>query len=144
MTKLSPPLTSLNACSSHHHHISLGLTIKSEVGEVREILGLKLQDLIQGLHTIFLAVGPLGPFPLVSLKEDIGFYELSAPAFCPREVRHWISLVAIIILVLVEHLCSIWKHLGKQSRAARECPFARQAILMKTKGWGVLGGQVLA
>ena len=67
MAQLSPPLTSLNAGSFHHHHISLGLTVKSEVGEVRELLDLKLQDLTQDQYTIFPVVYPLSPFHLVNL-----------------------------------------------------------------------------
>lgn len=67
MAKLSLLLTSLNAGIFYHHHTSLGLTIKSEVGEVRELLDLKLQDLTQDQYTIFPVVYPLSPFHLVNL-----------------------------------------------------------------------------
>ena len=67
MAKLSLLLTSLNAGSFYHHHTSLGLTIKSEVGEVRELLDLKLQDLTQDQYTIYPVVYPLSPFHLVNL-----------------------------------------------------------------------------
>lgn len=80
----------------------------------------------------------------MSLREDIGVHELEVQAqllpSAPWEVRHLISFVAIIILAPISLLNM--ETPGKQ-REVSESGHLQDAILMKTKGWGLWGGCVL-
>ena len=119
MAKLPPPLTSLSAGSFHHRHISLGLTVKSEVGEVKELL----QDLTQD-----------------HLPSCLPFESLP---FCKPVGRHWILwtfLPSILsqgsetfdLISIHNHFSTDWASLlnmetlwKAETRSVRECPFVR-------------------
>lgn len=125
ITRLSPSLTNLNAGRSHHHHISLGLLQTQNLVKWKKCWIWNHKDWIQGQGTILLAVGPLDrSLPFCDSKTGhwiswtVSAHSAHFCAFYMGEVRHIISLVAIITLALLSllNMETPWK---EESRSMR-------------------------